>query len=53
LRKGNKRIMEKGDSWYTIECECPYCGSIQDGQDSDIQICERCGKEFEINEPTL
>ena len=46
--------MEKGDSWYTIECECPFCGNIQgaDGS-SDEMICESCGKEFEIDEPTL
>ena len=46
--------MKKGQSWYTVECECPYCGNIQEVLSSDnIEACEDCNEEFEIDEPSL
>jgi len=48
-----KTEMKKGESWYSVECECPYCYHIQEAMNEDIQCCDSCGKEFEIDEPTL
>lgn len=46
----------KGESWYVIEVECPYCEDIQQietgGNLEDI-TCLSCLKEFEVEKPSL
>lgn len=42
--------MKTGDCWTRQECECPYCKHIQAVGWSDIQCCESCGKDYDIEE---
>jgi len=40
------------DTWVQVECECPYCGGIQqvDGETGTVVSCHECNKEFIIGE---
>lgn len=44
---------KKGQSWNTVECECPYCGHIQSADNvPGDQVCEGCEKTYEIDDPS-
>lgn len=47
-----KVIFAKNDSYYGLECECPYCGSVieRNWHIGEALKCENCGGNMEVKD---
>jgi uncharacterized protein (DUF983 family) len=45
----NMEDLKEGPAWRGLQCECPYCGEVQDIDEAALDtgtMCESCDKEF-------